>query len=39
MVRLPYNGTWVTCGSYAFLNGTGLPLDNLIPVENSTVQP
>lgn len=39
MVRLPYNGTWVTCGSYAFLNGTGLPLDNLIPVENSTGTP
>ena len=39
MVRLPYNGTWVTCGSYAFLNGTGLPLDDLIPVENSTGTP
>lgn len=36
MERLPYNGTWVTCGSYAFLNGSGLPADYLLPVENST---
>lgn len=36
MERLPYNGTWVTCGSYAFLNGSGLPEDYLLPVENST---
>lgn len=36
MVRLPYNGTWVTCGSYAFLNGSGLSADYLLSVENST---
>ena len=36
MERLPYNGAWVTCGSYAFLNGSGLSIDYLLPVENST---
>lgn len=35
MERLPYNGTWVTCGAYAFLNASGLSADYLLPVENS----
>lgn len=36
MGRLPYNGTWVVCGTYAFLNGSGLSANYLLPVENST---
>lgn len=35
MEHLPYNGTWVTCGAYAFLNGSGLPMEYLLAVENS----
>lgn len=35
MERLPYSGTWVTCGAYAFLNGSGLPMKYLLDIENS----
>lgn len=35
MVSLPYNGTWITCGSYAFLHAAGLDGAWLLPVENS----
>lgn len=35
MDLLPYNGTWITCGSYALLNIAGLNPRHLIAVENS----
>lgn len=30
-----YNGTWITCGSYAFLHAAGLDKKLLLSVENS----
>lgn len=36
MERFPYNGTWITCGSYAFLNAADLERYLLIDVENSS---
>ena len=35
MELFPYNGTWITCGAYAFLNSTNLDIRHLIEVENS----
>lgn len=31
----PYNGSWITCGSYAFLHAAGLDPKLLLPIENS----
>lgn len=34
-----YDGTWITCGSYAFLHAAGLDKHLLLPVESSTGAP
>lgn len=35
MEPLPYNGSWITCGSYAFLHAAGLNPKLLLSIENS----
>lgn len=34
MNRYPYNGTWIACGAYAFIQASGLDKNLLIEVEN-----
>ena len=34
MERFPYRGTWIACGTYAFLQASGLWEDLLIEIEN-----